>query len=98
MKNPYRAIRRDGFPSIKHSHRAKKLKTLEQQGVISNLEFEKPFKLIVNDTLICRYYADFCYTYNGKDIVEDVKGMVSPVYLLKKKLMLGCLGIAIREV
>jgi hypothetical protein len=31
------------------------------------------------------------------DIVEDSKGVRTPVYKLKKKLMLACHGIEIRE-
>lgn len=51
----------------------------------------------------CTYIADFVY-YNSplpfKDclVVEDVKGMKTEVYRIKKKLMLHVHGIKIKEV
>ena len=35
---------------------------------------------------------------NGKQIVEDVKGKLTPVYIIKRKLMLHVHGIKIREI
>lgn len=46
----------------------------------------------------CAYYADFCYTENGRYIVEDTKGMRTPDYKIKKKLMLYVHGIKITEI
>lgn len=46
----------------------------------------------------CSYYADFVYTENGQYIVEDTKGMRTPDYKIKKKLMLYVHGIRIREI
>ena len=45
----------------------------------------------------CAYYADFCYTENGRYIVEDTKGVRTPDYKIKKKLMLYVHGIKIKE-
>jgi len=44
------------------------------------------------------YYADFVYTENGRDVVEDVKGVKTPEYILKRKMLLHIHGIRIREV
>ena len=45
------------------------------------------------------YRADFTYyTADGAFVVEDVKGMRTPEYRLKKKLMLYLCGIRIKEV
>ncbi len=55
----------------------------------------KPGKLLERE---CAYYADFQYKEDGKIIVEDVKGVRTEVYKIKKKLMLYKFGIAIREV
>lgn len=47
------------------------------------------------------YRADFVYTKDGLQVVEDVKGsprMLTPEYLLKKKMMRSLLGILIKEV
>lgn len=46
------------------------------------------------------YYADFTYILDGRYVVEDVKSEITktPVYRLKKKLMLYKYGIRIKEV
>ena len=44
------------------------------------------------------YESDFTYFYKGVFVVEDVKGMYTDVYLLKKKLMRSLLGVVIKEV
>jgi 1-aminocyclopropane-1-carboxylate deaminase/D-cysteine desulfhydrase-like pyridoxal-dependent ACC family enzyme len=46
----------------------------------------------------CSYVADFVYTENGKLVVEDVKGVRTKEYILKKKMMLYIHGIRIKEV
>lgn len=46
----------------------------------------------------CSYVADFVYTEGGKLVVEDVKGVRTNEYIIKKKLMLYIHGIKIREV
>lgn len=43
------------------------------------------------------YVADFVYTRDGKEIVEDTKGLRLPDYVLKKKMMLALKGIEITE-
>lgn len=44
------------------------------------------------------YIADFTYTEDGKFVVEDTKGMKTPEYVIKRKLMLWLKGIRIKEV
>ena len=48
----------------------------------------------------CAYYADFTYIdkRTGETVVEDVKGVRTPEYKLKRKLMLYVHGIKIKEV
>ena len=46
----------------------------------------------------CAYYADFVYCHNGKTIVEDTKGMKTPEYIIKRKLMLYIHDIRIKEI
>ena len=81
------------FDSKKEAKRYGQLKLLEQAGEISVLRLQVKFILSV-----CTYVADFVY-YN-KDmvlIVEDCKGMKTPVYRLKKKMMKHEHGIEILE-
>lgn len=47
----------------------------------------------------CGYVADFVYTdKNGNVVVEDVKGIKTEVYKIKRKLMLYIHNIKIKEV
>ena len=43
------------------------------------------------------YKADFVYTQDGKEIVEDSKGYRTAEYKIKRKLMLSVWGIRIDE-
>jgi hypothetical protein len=45
----------------------------------------------------CAYYADFVYTENGETVVEDTKGVKTPEYIIKRKLMLYVHNIKIKE-
>ena len=86
------------FDSKLEAARYVDLKKLEEGGVISGLQCQVPFKIEVNDQLICKYLADFVYRdCDGKRVVEDAKGKKTPVYALKKKMMRAILGIEIQE-
>lgn len=93
------------FDSEAEFKRWGELRTMERCGEIKDLQRQVPFELIPNvkkkDGHIVRkvvYIADFVYIENGEEVVEDVKGMRTDVYKLKKKLMLWRYGIEIREV
>lgn len=45
----------------------------------------------------CSYVADFTYIENDHVVVEDTKGLRTPEYVIKRKLMLQEYGIRIRE-
>lgn len=44
-----------------------------------------------------KYVADFVYVSGGHEVVEDVKGMRTREYIIKRKLMLWVHGIRILE-
>lgn len=46
----------------------------------------------------CEYVADFVYACKGYIIVEDTKGMVTPDYAIKEKLMYDKHGIVINRI
>ena len=76
------------------------IKSLERAGRVKDLELQVRFALEVNGQKICTYIADFRYekeNANGdwETIVEDAKGVETPEFKLKKKLMKACLGIEI---
>ena len=45
----------------------------------------------------CAYIADFRYERDGELVVEDTKGVRTPDYIMKRKLMLHVHGIRIKE-
>ena len=85
------------FASKREARRAGELQLLERAGVIGELRYQVPFPMFVKDVMICTYIADFVYPENGALVVEDSKGVRTPEYKLKKKLMLAIYGIVIRE-
>lgn len=46
----------------------------------------------------CAYIADFTYRQDGELVVEDAKGMRTPEYIIKRKMMLYFHKIRIKEV
>ena len=48
----------------------------------------------------CAYIADFVYidSHTGEQIVEDTKGVRTPEYIIKRKMLLYFYGIRIQEV
>lgn len=86
------------FDSKKEAERYKELRLLARSGAIDNLELQPKFTLLDKFThpynghvRKMEYIADFMY-YDTKEkrmIVEDVKGVRTKEYLLKKKLFLA---------
>lgn len=72
---------------------------MQRAGNISGLELQPKFPLIVNGEKIGTYIADFRYFNKATNsvVVEDVKGVKTPVYRLKKKLVYALYGITILE-
>jgi hypothetical protein len=86
------------FDSRKEARRFAELKLLERAGEIRDLEVHPRYPLTVNEQEVCVYEADFFYREkDGRVVIEDVKGVKTPVYRLKKKLMRALLGVEIRE-
>ena len=101
MRNKYKAIKTVvggvKFDSKAEARRYGVLKVMERTGSIENLELQPKYDLMVDGTKCGFYKADFRYIENGKLIIEDVKGMKTPVYNLKKKLIKAIYGIEILE-
>ena len=103
MPNKYRAKKvktSDGtFASQAEYRRWCELKLMERAGEIKGLKRQGKYWLHVKGDVIGYYRDDFNYFDNdGHLIVEDVKGVKTPVYRLKKKLMRAIHGIEITEV
>ena len=99
-RTKYGNVKVHGFDSKAEYARWQELKLLEKAGQISDLKRQVPFDLAIGPMLICRYRADFVYfdVKRGEWIVEDVKGVKTATYQIKKKLMLALYGIRIKEV
>lgn len=91
------------FDSKREADRYLVLKGMEEDGTIKELRRQVRYELIPAFDVDGRHYrpvfyvADFVYVEDGKEIVEDVKGMRTDVYRLKSKLFARRYGISIRE-
>jgi hypothetical protein len=88
------------FPSKSEAKKYTDLLLEERAGEIAELELQPEFPIEVAGVKICVYKADFRYlvTKTNERVVMDVKGMKTPVYRLKKKLVEAIYGIKITEV
>jgi len=92
-----RATTIDGirFASKAEARRYTELKLLQEAGEIDGLELQPSFIIWSTNnyktgkTDRITYIADFKYFQNGQYIVEDVKGVLTPVYRMKKKMFLA---------
>ena len=96
-RNQKTAVNGITFDSKKEAARYGELKILERAGKIKELKLQVKYDLAVNGLKICSYKSDFTYFEEGQQITEDVKGMKTRVYEIKKKLMKAIHGIEIRE-
>lgn len=90
------------FDSKREAARWQQLKMLERGGLISNLQRQVKYELVPRQARerSVDYYADFVYTdnSNNQQVVEDVKGVRTSTYVIKRKLMLWVHGIRVVEV
>lgn len=90
------------FDSRKEANRFYQLRLMERAGEISNLRRQVEYELIPAQKTPAgravrpvKYVADFVYDDHGKTVVEDVKGVKTPEFKLKSKLMLWRYGIVV---
>lgn len=92
-----RAVIRDGlrFDSLAEAHRWDELKALATAREIHDLEAHPRYVLQegFRDRTGCWqrpivYEADFAYRLGHEMVVEDVKGVATPVWALKRKMFL----------
>ena len=100
-----------GFDSAKEWRRNQELGTLQRAGEISELNRQVPFTLMPSYTIVdettrqgfrtvreIRYIADFTYRLkDGTRIIEDVKGMQTDVFKLKRKLLERKIALGVIE-
>lgn len=110
MLTKFRNVPTNGYASKHEARRAAELEMLARCGEVRNLRTQVSYLLIPAQTLkgrlverACRYIADFVYQLKVSerewlDVVEDAKGVKTPTYRIKRKLMLQVHGIKVREV
>lgn len=92
------------YRSQREAKRHQQLLVLQRAGLVANLKREVPFQLAPSvryagkrATPALRYVADFVYTRDGAQVVEDCKGFRTEAYKVKKHLMLAVHGIELLE-
>lgn len=91
------------FDSRREAYRYLALKSMEEDGTIEDLRRQVRYELVPafdvdgNHYRPIYYVADFTYRKDGKEVVEDVKGMRTDVYRLKSKLFAKRYGMSIKE-
>lgn len=91
------------FDSRKEADRYLILKGMEEDGSIEGLRLQVRYELIPAFDVDGKHYrpvyyvADFVYREDGREVVEDVKGVRTDVYKLKSKLFARRYGMGIRE-
>jgi hypothetical protein len=75
------------FASKKEGKRYAELKLLAKAGEIRVLQIQPRFTFEVRSVKMFTYIADFSYFRNRKLVIEDVKGVRTPLYKLKKKII-----------
>jgi len=107
----YRAVRTNGYASKREAKVAADLRLLEKAGNVRLIREQVSFDLLpaapgLGFKQPLRYIADFVYDEDTSGdgweshwnrVVADAKGFKTPVYKLKKRLMLQLLGVEIRE-
>ena len=100
-----------GFDSAKEWRRNQELEALQRAGEISELNRQVPFVLMSSYTIAdettrqgfrtvreIRYIADFTYRLkDGTRIIEDVKGMQTDVFKIKRKLLERKIALGVIE-
>lgn len=98
----YRAVKTvvDGvtFDSKREAARYAELRLLEKRGFIRQLELQPEFKFQIDGKPIFKYRADFRYFEGEGRVIEDVKGVRTAVYRIKKKIIEAAFNVRITEV
>jgi len=86
------------FDSKAEARRYSELMLMMAAGEIGEVVLQPRFVISINGTKICTYVGDFEYHRRGVRVIEDVKGVKTPAYRIKKKLMKAVHGIDIEEI
>lgn len=97
------------FPSTGEHQRWHALLQIQRAGMVRNLRRQVPYDCIVGDVKVCRFVVDYQYeefvpcpaegAARWELVIEDYKSpsTMTAVYRIKKKLVLACFGMTVRE-
>lgn len=103
-KNKYNAVKCEHpdwgkFDSKGEMSRYGFLVQMQKAGLITEMDRQISFPLIVNGYQVCRYVADFVYTRSDKkEVIEDFKGKETDVFKIKAALFKAIHGRTISVV
>lgn len=87
----YKAIKTivDGitFDSKREAYYYRLYSKLQESGLISELQLQPKFSFVYNNKKQFTYIADFSFKDDKGLHIIDVKGVLTPVFRLKKKLI-----------
>ena len=84
------------FDSKRERARWQELCHYQSKGLVSNIKLQAPFPIEINGVKIGTYRCDFQYNdIDGVEIIEDVKGMMTPLSAFKIKCAEAQYGISI---
>lgn len=88
------------FDSKGEAHRYALLKLWQASGGIRDLVLQPEYPIYMNGTRVCVCRWDFSYTEVSPErfVIEDFKGVRTPIYRLKKKLFEAAYGLTVTEV
>ena len=103
--NKMKVVDGETFSSILEARRYRELVIMQRSGAITDLKTQVAYVLCPSVVIAGRkrrsmsYIADFVYKDDeGKTVVEDAKGVLTPVYKRKRHLMMHVHGIKINEI
>lgn len=73
------------FDSIAEYRRWIDLRRMFKLGLVTELRRQVPYPIVVNGVTVGKYVADFVYTTTIRTIIEDVKGVDTPLSRFKRK-------------
>jgi hypothetical protein len=89
------------FDSTKEARRYQDLMLMQKADQIAELRRQVPFRVEIRGQHICTWFADFTYFRKPYSldarVVEDVKGVKTPEYRLKKRLVEALYSLTIVE-
>ena len=86
------------FASKREAHYYLIYKRFLEVGAIKDLQLQPKFPFIYNGKKMFTYIADFSYVDEFGTHIIDVKGVETPIFRLKKKLIEAQYGIKIEVV